>query len=50
MKQVFESPLPPLKGGRAKRRNMRPVGVPLLRGCPKGGGVKRPDQEKQKQC
>ena len=45
-KRVFESPLPPFKGGRAKRRerkaaeNLRPVGFPLLRGCPspiKGG-------------
>ena len=24
----------------------RPVGVPLLRGCPKGGGVKKPEQRK----
>ena len=49
-------PLTPLKGGQRKAtRNLgpigscpvgqRPAGFPLLRGCPKGGGVrKRPDR------
>ena len=53
---VFKNPLTPLKGGRRKAtRNLgpigscpvgqRPAGFPLLRGCPKGGGVrKRPDR------
>ena len=53
---VFKNPLTPLKGGRRKAtRNLvpigscpvgqRPVGVPLLRGCPKGGGVRKcPDR------
>ncbi len=49
MRRVLNPPCPLCKGGRAKRRgtwtqNMRPVGFPLLRGCPKGGGFEDPNK------